>query len=92
MSLFSDNIRQLRVKRYLSGKTGSKSFNTRGRYVKYEDGSSEPPYDILKRMSYYFHVSIYSRLTFRKFLLSLLKLGDNRILLPITVDQQGKTL
>jgi transcriptional regulator with XRE-family HTH domain len=58
MSLFSDNIRQLRVKRYLSGKLAQKSLITRGRYVKYEDGSSEPPYDILKRMSYYFHVSI----------------------------------
>jgi hypothetical protein len=56
MSLFSDNIRQLRVKRYLSGKT--QNLLIRGRYVKYEDGSSEPPYDILKRMSYYFHVSI----------------------------------
>jgi transcriptional regulator with XRE-family HTH domain len=58
MSLFSDNIRQLRVKKVSLRKTGSKSLITRGRYVKYEDGSSEPPYDILKRMSYYFHVSI----------------------------------
>jgi hypothetical protein len=56
MSLFSDNIRQLRVKKVFSGKT--QNLLIRGRYVKYEDGSSEPPYDILKRMSYYFHVSI----------------------------------
>jgi hypothetical protein len=58
MSLFSDNIRQLRVKKVFLRKTGSKSFDYERRYVKYEDGSSEPPYDILKRMSYYFHVSI----------------------------------
>jgi transcriptional regulator with XRE-family HTH domain len=57
MSLFSDNIRQLRIKKYFSGKLAQNLLITR-RYVKYEDGSSEPPYDILKRMSYYFHVSI----------------------------------
>jgi transcriptional regulator with XRE-family HTH domain len=93
MSLFSDNIRQLRVKRYLSGKTKTLLI-TRGRYVKYEDGSSEPPYDILKRMSYYFHVSIDILLSVdvQKIPIEdLLKL-DNRILLPITVDQQGENI
>jgi hypothetical protein len=57
--------------------------------------AAEPPYDILKRMSYYFHVSIDILLSVdvQKIPIEdLLKLGDNRILLPITVDQQGKIL
>ncbi|MDO7742329.1 MAG: helix-turn-helix domain-containing protein [Pedobacter sp.] len=31
---------------------------SRGRYSKYEDGKSEPPLEILKRISGYYHVSI----------------------------------
>jgi hypothetical protein len=31
-------------------------------------------------------------LTCRKYIEDLLKLGDNRILLPITVDQQGENI
>ncbi|MFT4984153.1 MAG: transcriptional regulator with XRE-family HTH domain [Flavobacterium sp.] len=96
MSLFSDNIRQLRVKKGISQeKLAQNLLITRGRYVKYEDGSSEPPYDILKRMSYYFHVSIDILLSVdvQKIPIEdLLKLGDNRILLPITVDQQGENI
>ena len=31
---------------------------TRSRYVSYEDGRSEPPYDVLITMSKFFHISI----------------------------------
>lgn len=96
MSLFSDNIRYLRVKKGLSQeKLAENLLITRGRYVKYEDGSSEPPYAILKRISYYFHVSIDILLSVdvQKIPIDdLLKLGDNRILLPITVDPQGENI
>jgi hypothetical protein len=45
-------------------------------------------------MSYYFvSIDILLSVDVQKIPIEdLLKLGDNRILLPITVDQQGKTL
>lgn len=96
MSLFSDNIRHLRLKKNISQERLAESLLiTRGRYVKYEDGSSEPPYDILKRISYYYHVSIDILLSvdIQKIPIDdLLQLGDNRILLPITVDTQGENI
>ena len=93
MSLFSDNIRHLRNRKGISQeKLAEGLLITRGRYAKYEDASSEPPFDILKRISYYFHVSIDILLSVdvqKVPLDDLLKMGDNRILLPITVNQQG---
>jgi transcriptional regulator with XRE-family HTH domain len=93
MSLFSDNIRNLRVKQKISQEKLAESLAiTRGRYVKYEDGTSEAPYEILKKISQYYHISIDLLLSVdvRKIPMDdLLKLGDNRILLPITVDREG---
>lgn len=66
---------------------------TRGRYAKYEDGASEPPLEILLRISRYFHVSIdlMASVDLRRIpLKEILELPDNRILLPITVDSSGK--
>ena len=93
MSLFSDNIRNLRIKKKISQEKLAESLAiTRGRYVKYEDGTSEAPYEILKKISHYYHISIDLLLSVdvRKIPLDdLLKLEDNRILLPITVDKEG---
>ena len=93
MSLFSDNIRSLRGKQKISQEKFAESLGiTRGRYVKYEDGTSEPPYEILKKISKCFHISIDLLLSVdvRKIdVNSLLKLEDNRILLPIAVDRHG---
>jgi transcriptional regulator with XRE-family HTH domain len=59
MSLFSDNIRALRVKSKISQEKLAEHLQiTRGRYVKYEDGTSEAPYEILKKIAYHFHISI----------------------------------
>ena len=95
MSLFSDNIRNLREKNAVSQEKLAESLAiTRGRYVKYENGTSEPPYDILKKISYYYHVSIDLLLSVdvRKIPLDdLLKLGDNRLVLPIMVDAAGES-
>ena len=95
MSLFSDNIRYLRTQKNISQESTATSLNiTRGRYVKYEDGTTEPPFDILQRIARYHHVSIDLMLSvdMRKISIDeLLKLDDNRILLPITVDQKGKS-
>src|SRR5690606_29248901 len=65
---------------------------SRDRYSKYESGRSEPPYDILIQISKYFHVSIDLLLTVdvRKYPLEgMLKLPDNRIVLPVLIDDEG---
>ena len=59
MSLFSDNIRYLRESRGESQFEIANSLEMkRGRYEPYESGKVEPPYDILKKISHYFGVSI----------------------------------
>jgi len=94
MSLLSDNIRHLRSKKAVSQEIMAESLAiTRDRLAKYEGGKSEPPNEILIRISRYFHVSIDLLLTtdIRKIdLENLLKLDDNRILLPIVVDNKGE--
>lgn len=93
MPIFSDNIRQLRVQKgYSQKKLADELIISRERLAKYEDGRSEPPFDILLRISHYFHISIDLLLSIdiRKVDFSaLLKMDDNRLLLPITVDHQG---
>ena len=94
MSLFSDNIRFLRIQKNISQeKLATALLIARARYVKYESGTSEAPYDILKRISKFYHVSIDLLLNvdLRKIDMDgLLKLEDNRILLPITTDTGGE--
>ena len=93
MSIFSENIRHLRGKKELSQQKLADNLTiTRARLSKYEEGKSEPPLDVLKQISQYFHVSIdiLISVNLKKIPLeSLLKMEDNRILLPITVDKQG---
>lgn len=94
MSLFSDNIRNLRVQHKISQEKLAESLGiTRGRYVKYEDGTSEAPYEILKKMAHYYHISIDLLLSVdvRKIPVDdLLQLENNRLVLPITVDNKGE--
>jgi hypothetical protein len=64
----------------------------RERYAKYE-GTTDPPLDCLQKISRYYHVSIDLLLSFdirRVPYEDLIRLEDNRILLPITVDQDGE--
>ncbi|AYN03548.1 helix-turn-helix domain-containing protein [Flavobacterium sp. 140616W15] len=93
MSLFSDNIRSLRAKRKISQEKVAESLLiTRGRYAKYEEGTSEAPYEILKKIAHYYQISIDLLLSVdvRKIPMDdLLKLENNRLLLPITVDAAG---
>lgn len=93
MSVFSDNIRFLRAQKNLSQQEIADNISlSRVRYSKYEDGRSEPPYEILIRISKYFHLSIDLILTvdIRKYPLEeILKLPDNRIVLPVVVDKLG---
>lgn len=94
MSVLSENIRYLRAQLgYAQQKVADALKITRGRYAKYEDASSEPPIDILLRMSRYYRVSIdlLVSLDLKKYKIDeLLKLSDNRILLPVTVDPSGR--
>jgi transcriptional regulator with XRE-family HTH domain len=93
MSLFSDNIRSLRLKKKVSQEKVAESLLiTRSRYTKYEDGTSEAPYEILKKIAHYYQISIDLLLSVdvRKIPMDdLLKLENNRLLLPITVDAAG---
>jgi transcriptional regulator with XRE-family HTH domain len=94
MSLFSDNIRSLREKKKITQEEVAESLViTRGRYAKYEYGTSEAPYEILKRIAHYYHISIDLLLSVdvRKIPMdNLLKLENNRLVLPITVDINGE--
>jgi len=96
MSLFSDNIRHLRIKKDLSQEIVAESLSiSRDSLAKYEQGRSQPPHEILIKLSHYYHVSIDLLLTadIRKINLeSLLKMDDNRILLPIVVDNNGNNV
>lgn len=94
MSLLSENIRYLRSQLGLSQQRVADDLQiTRGRYAKYEDGVSEPPIELLIRMSRYYKASIDLLVTVNliKYPLSeILKLPDNRILLPLKVDSRGE--
>lgn len=96
MSLFSDNIRHLRVKKEVSQQFVAEKLSiSRDRLAKYEEGKSQPPFEILIKISHYYHVSIDLLLTadIRKVDIDgLMKLDDNRILLPIVVDAKGANI
>lgn len=94
MSIFADNIRFLRIKKGLSQQSFADDIliMSRDRYSKYENGRSEPPYDVLIKISKYFNISIDLLLTIdiRKYPLEeILRLPDNRIVLPVVVDRLG---
>lgn len=96
MSTLSENMRYLRAQRNCSQqKVADDLVITRARYSKYEEGVSEPPLDILQRISRYFQVSIDLLLAVdmrRVPMADLLKLEGNRILLPIKVDISGENV
>lgn len=93
MSILSDNMRFLRSQQEISQqKVADSLLITRVRYAKYEDGTSEPPIEILLRISKYFSISIdlLVSVDIRKYpLKEMLNLPDNRILIPIAVDSSG---
>jgi transcriptional regulator with XRE-family HTH domain len=96
MSLFSDNIKYLRIKKSVTQQAVADAIQlSRPRYAKYEDGANFPPPDSLVAISRYFNLSLDLLLTVdvRKYPLDdLLKMGDNRILLPVKVDSAGRNL
>ncbi|GEN71271.1 XRE family transcriptional regulator [Chryseobacterium lathyri] len=94
MLLLAENLRFLRNELNASQQSVADALLiTRGRYSKYEDGASDPPIDILLKISRYYKVSVdlLISIDLRKYKLEeLLKLSDNRILLPIKTDSKGE--
>ena len=94
MSVLADNMRYLRAKLNLSQqKVADSLLITRGRYAKYEDGASEPPIMMLMKISKYYKISIdlLVSVDVRKYSLDeIIKLPDNRVVLPIKVDSYGE--
>ena len=94
MSKLAENIRYLRNKKGLSQqKLADELVITRGRYAKYEDGRSQPPIELLIKLSQLFKMSIDLLVTLdiEKYPAEdLIKLSGNRVLLPITVTTDGK--
>ncbi len=93
MSYLSDNIRFLRAKKDFSQqKLADELMITRVRYAKYEDATSEPPIELLLRMSKYFGIGVDLLISvdIRKYPIEdMIKHPDNRVLIPITVDTFG---
>ena len=59
MSILSDNMRYLRAQlQFSQQKVADNLIITRGRYAKYEDGASEPPIEILLKISKYFKMNV----------------------------------
>jgi len=96
MTQFSDNIRFLRVQRKLTKAGIANMLDTKeSTYASYESGRSEAPYEMLQRIARFHHISIDLLLSvdIRKVDMErLMKLEDNRIVLPITVDKAGENL
>ncbi|MDR6845732.1 XRE family transcriptional regulator [Flavobacterium granuli] len=96
MLYISDNLKWLRSKRNLSQQEVADGMTLPlDRYKKYEYGKNTPPAETLVIISRYYHISIDLILTvdLRKISIdNLMQLDDNRIVLPITVDQDGNNL
>jgi len=96
MLYISDNLKWLRNKRNLSQLEVANGMNLPlDRYKKYEYGKNTPPAETLVIISRYYYISIDLLLTvdLRKISIdNLMQLNDNRIILPITVDQNGNNL
>lgn len=90
MSILADNIRYLRGQKKLSQRRlADELHTTRSCISAYEDSRCDPPIEILKRLSKYFHVSIDILISVNVKKISfdqLLQMEDNRILLPISID------
>lgn len=96
MNKISNNIRFLRQLKGLSQEQLADALEiTRSRIGGYEEGRNEPPIDLLIKLSEYFHIAIDAlvRGDLRKTNLDgLMKIGKNRILFPILLDNEGNDM
>ena len=96
MLYIADNLKWLRSKRNLSQQEVADGMHLPvDRYKKYEYGKNTPPAETLLVISRYYYISIDLLLTvdLRKISIeNLMRLEDNRIVLPIAVDRDGNNL
>ncbi len=96
MSKIASNIRFLRQLKGLSQEQLADELKvTRSRIGGYEEGRNEPPIDLLIRLSEFFHVAIDAMVRGdlkRTNLDGLMKIGKNRILFPILLDNEGNDM
>lgn len=96
MSKIASNIRFLRQMKGLSQEQLADELKvTRSRIGGYEEARNEPPIDLLIRLSEFFHVAIDAlvRGDLKKTNLDgLMKIGKNRILFPILLDNEGNDM
>lgn len=96
MSKIANNIRFLRQLKGLSQEQLADELKiTRSRIGGYEEGRNEPPIDLLIRLSEFFHIAIDAlvRGDLKKTNLDgLMKIGKNRILFPILLDNEGNDM
>jgi transcriptional regulator with XRE-family HTH domain len=96
MSKIANNIRFLRQLKGLSQEQLADELKvTRSRIGGYEEARNEPPIDLLIKISEYFHIAIDAlvRGDLRKTNLDgLMKIGKNRILFPILLDNEGNDM
>lgn len=96
MSKIASNIRFLRQLKGLSQEQLADELKvTRSRIGGYEEARNEPPIDLLIRLSEYFHIAVDAliRGDLQKTNLDgLMKVGKNRILFPILLDQDGNDM
>lgn len=94
MSYLKSNLPYLRRLWKLSQEGLAEKLNcTRSRIGAYEEGRSEPPLDLLIDISNFFDVPIDTlvRMDLRKSQnQSFIKIGNNRVLFPITVDKDNR--
>jgi transcriptional regulator with XRE-family HTH domain len=96
MSKIASNIRFLRQLKGLSQEQLADELKiTRSRIGGYEEARNEPPIDLLIRLSEFFHIAIDAlvRGDMRKTNIDgLMKIGKNRILFPILLDNDGNDM
>lgn len=96
MTQFSDNIRYLRAQKGFSKQKLADALDIKAAaYTTYEDGRTEPSFSVLQKLARFHHISVDLLLSvdIRKVdIEKLIKLEDNRIVLPITVDKSGNNL
>lgn len=96
MSKIASNIRFLRQLKGLSQEQLADELKiTRSRIGGYEEARNEPPIDLLIRLSEFFHIAIDAlvRGDMKKTNIDgLMKIGKNRILFPILLDNEGNDM
>jgi transcriptional regulator with XRE-family HTH domain len=96
MKKIASNIKVLRDLKNLSQEALAMDLDiTRARLGAYEESRNEPPIELIVKLADYFHISIDAllRADLRKSNPEqLLKVGENRLLLPIVVDTENNDL